>query len=126
MLTDYKFWYIRRDDSGFIIEVAVRFYEGDITTESEKVFFNPATGTDEFGDVTRYRRFKRLKKPDLNYLKKLSSEFKKEYNDNDAVIYTQKDFGIISEDDDLRDFLNKELKKDKSRVAIDEQKVIII
>lgn len=30
-LTDYKFWFIRRDDNGFITEVAVRFYEGEMT-----------------------------------------------------------------------------------------------
>ena len=30
MLTDYKFWYIKRSDNGFIEEATIRFYEGDL------------------------------------------------------------------------------------------------
>jgi len=78
---DYKFWFIRRDNDGFIIEAAVRFYEGKY---KDKV----------------YIRTKKL----------------------DTKIYTDKDFGLIKTDDELRKFLNQQLAKIKGREAIPEQK----
>ena len=109
-LTDYKFWFIERDDSGYITKAAIRFYEGVITTEIERSF----DGTEK--EITRYRRLKKLIKDDLVHLKKPSYKFIK-----DAVLYTYDDFGFISTDDELRSFLNKELAKDKERDAINEQ-----
>lgn len=113
-LTDYKFWYILRYDDIHISEAAVRFYEGEITTEDEK---ESLTGT--IKPVTRYRRFLRLQERDLNHLG--NKRYRKEANGNDAVIYTPNDFGRISTDEELRSFLNKEIKKDKKRSHIKEQ-----
>ena len=110
--TDYKFWYITRNDNGFITEAGIRFYEGDITTKNELV-------NEVLTPVTRYRRTKRLKKINLKHLDK---KFKKESSGKDAKVYNQSDFGQIKTDDELRSFLNKEIKKDKTRQAIDEQK----
>jgi len=113
MLTDYKFWYIRRDDDGFITECAVRFYEGEINTRYE------IDRDEKLVPVTRYRRMHRLKKEDLTHLK---GEFTKEMNMNDAKLYFVRDFGKIKTDNELRLFLNKELAKDELRSPIDEQK----
>lgn len=121
MLTDYKIWYIKRDDDIHISEVAVRFYEGEISTLPENV-------GGEVQDVTRYRRTKRLQTfDDLQYLAKdvggqMVLKGLKEENGNTAVVYLPEDFGVIKTDDELRLFLNKELAKDPSREPIDEQK----
>lgn len=109
MKTDYKFWYIKRDDNIHISEAAIRFYEGEVTTEGE-----------DGEPVTRYRRVKRLKETDLGHLK--SKKVKKESSGNDSIIFGQEDFGVISTDDELRLFLNKELAKDANREPIDQQK----
>ena len=104
MKTDYKFWYIRRDDFGVIEEAAIRFHEGDfVTVDGEQV----------------YKREKRLKANQLKHLK--SNKTKKELSGEDTIIYNQTDFGTISTDDELRTFLNGEVKKDKKRQVIDEQ-----
>ena len=111
---DYKFWYIRRDDNGFITDCAVRFYEGDITTELE---LNPKTNQIE--PITRYRRFKMLEEIELAHLE---AKFIKDGSGKDCVFYAKEDFGNIKTDDELRFFLNQELKKDKKREPIKEQK----
>ena len=121
MLTDYKFWYIRRDDNGFITDCAIRFYESEISTKDEQVW-DETEKKFILKPVTKYRRNKRLQKADLNYLKKGEEKFIKELSGADAVLYTQEDFGQIKTDDELRLFLNKELAKDKNRKAIPEQK----
>ncbi len=110
--TDYKFWYIKRCDNVHICEAAIRFYEGSVTTKQEVVDRVPIP-------VKKYRRSKRLSKTELNYLSTIN--FKKESSGKDVAIYTTKDFGLISTDDELREFLNKELNKDKSRSSINEQ-----
>lgn len=101
MKTDYKFWYIKREDDVHISEVAVRFYEGEVING-------------------KYVRSKRLSKKDVTHFK--GKEIKKERNSNEAIIFTTDDFGVISTDEELRKFLNKELAKDKSREPIDQQK----
>lgn len=120
MLTDYKFWFIRRDDDGFITEAGVRFYEGDITTVVER---KPGlTKTEDLNTllpITKYRRVRRLQEKDLPHLG--TKVFAKEVN-GDAPIYTPNHFGSIKTDDELCTFLNKELGKDKGRTSIDEQK----
>lgn len=113
-LTDYKFWYITRDDNGFITEIAVRFYEGDITTDLEHDAIS-----NTMKPVIRYRRTKRLKKNDLGHLVR---KFRKEKNGNDVRIYHKSEFGTIKTDDELRLFLDDELFKDKSRIPIIEQR----
>lgn len=113
MKCDYKFWYIKRDDNGFIAEAAVRFFEGDVTTENEK------DEDDNIVPVTRYRRSRRLdpsELPHLNGKKKV-----KDILGRDVATFDQNDFGQISDDDELRAFLNKEMKKDTSRDNVDEQ-----
>lgn len=109
MKTDYKFWYVSRADDGHITECAIRFYEGDITTEIENGV-----------SITRYRRTKRLGEDNLPHFKGRKS--RKEASGTDTVIFTSKDFGNIKTDDELRLFLNSQLKKDASRTPIDEQK----
>lgn|SRR3990167_5144791 len=105
MKTDYKFWYIKRNDNGFIIEVAVRFYEGEIIDG-------------------KYQRTKRLETfDDLKHLAR--NEVIRglaESNGKKVVIYLSEDFGKIKSDDELRLFLNKELAKDNGREPISEQK----
>lgn len=97
---DYKFWFIRRDDDGFIIEAGIRFFEGHFEKEI----------------------YKRTKKLDRNDLRELNAKFIKDASNNDAVFYAQKNFGKIKTDDELRLFLNKQLDKVKGREAIAEQK----
>lgn len=113
MRTDYKFWYIRRNDDGFITEAAVRFYEGDVTTELEK----DRLGRDV--SVIRYRRSKKLQGAELSHLK--SKKIVKDSLNQDAALYDSGDFGAIKTDEELRIFLNGELKKDIQRSPIDEQ-----
>lgn len=103
----YKFWYITRDDDGFIIETGIRFYEG----EKKKVGVLDF-GTNKIKTENRFVREKRLAK---NELKDLSSKAtRKEANGDDVVVYTPKHFGRIKGDDKLCLFLNKELVKDKA------------
>jgi hypothetical protein len=103
-LTDYKFWFIRRDDDGFITEAAIRFYEGE---------------TIKSGKENVYIRNKRLEAKDLKHLSSLT--YKKEIGGKDTVIYTPYNFGKIKTDNKLREFLNKELAKDKGRQPIKQQ-----
>lgn len=114
MKTDYKFWYVKRDDDGFITEATVRFYEGDYGTKKK---INYDTG--EYDDVVAYIRTKKLTKNDLGYTK--SKKFKADALGGDVLLYTPEDFGNINTDDELRAFMNTEIKKDKSREPIPEQ-----
>jgi len=112
MQTSYKFWYITRDDDGYITECAIRFYEGETSKKLEYV------DIDRQEEVTRYRRVKRLNRADLSHF----SVFKKEANGNDTVVFNQSDFGSIKTDQELIAFLNVQLAKDGSRTPINEQK----
>lgn len=103
--TDYKFWYIQRNDAGQIMEAAVRFYEGDYVEKNGKQV---------------YVREKRLEDKDLKHLG--NEKFMVEKSGDEAVIYTPVDFGVIYTDDELRAFLDREISKDKSREVIPEQK----
>jgi hypothetical protein len=112
--TDYKFWYIQRDDAGFITEVGIRFYEGAVASELER---NSDTGTLE--PVTRYRRSARLTEAQMAYL---GTGFVTESSGARAKRYTAAQFGRIKTDTQLRDFLDLEIQKDLTREPIDEQK----
>lgn len=112
MKTDYKFWYISRNDNIHISECAVRFYEGEVTTL-------PEMGVDGTKMVTRYRRSKKLSKSDMPHNK--DRAVKLESAGSETLIYTTEDFGVISTDDELRLFLNGELAKDTKRSPIEEQ-----
>jgi len=117
MKTDYKFWYITRNDNGFIIECAIRFYEGDITTEDE---YNPLT--QQLEPVTRYRRTKTLTSTELSHL---GVGFVKDLNGKDSKVYTPKDFGSIKTDNELRLFLNNQINKDPIRTVVDDQSELV-
>lgn len=105
--TDYKFWFITRDDNGVIQKATVRFYEGDTVREDE---------------VSRYVRTKQLKVEDLKHLSKNGKlRTMKESTGDDCVYYDKEDFGDISTDDELRTFINSEIRKDKTREVINEQ-----
>mgnify|MGYP001561892821 FL=1 len=110
--TDYKFWYIKRNDDGFMTEAAVRFYDGEYQIiEGKEV----------------YKRIKRLSvlNGELNHLadKDGNIGYTHEANEKDAVIFLPRHFGKIKTDDELRDFLNKEIAKDKGRKLIKEQEL---
>jgi hypothetical protein len=126
MKIEYKFCFITRDDDGFIVNCGIRYYEGDVTTEDEKDMFG------KLASITRHRRTKRLKKIDLPHL--ATREVKLEailidgkmfFGGGEAFLYTPKDFGQIKTDDELRVFLNSELRKD-TRTPVDEQNTLDI
>jgi len=118
MRTDYKFWYIKRDDNGYIRNVAVRLYEGDYQNKQVE---------DENGNlVTKsvYTRTKRLESfDDLKHLaKKNKIRGVTENSGKFCMYYDTSDFGDnIKTDEELITFLNGEIKKDKLRDAINEQ-----
>ena len=97
---DYKFWYIKRDDNNKITEAGVRFFTGSITTLNVQNPFGIVKA------VTRYRRSGRVQTYPSSF-----RNFAIDGNNNIGKIYTPQDFGNISTDDELRLFLNKELKK---------------
>ena len=108
MFKDYKFWFIRRDDYGFITEAGINFYEG----KYEEIT-NPITKQPE----TVYVRKNKLKTPSFNKKpKKINRK-----DGSESMRYTSEDFGDIKTDDELREFLNKELANVKGRKAIPEQ-----
>ena len=97
MDVQYKFRWILRDDDGIIIQVCIAFYSG----------------------IYKDGRFsirRKLKKTSLRYLR--SKRFK-----GDEVLYGPENFGVISTDNELRNFLNTEIAKDKTRKAIPEQRL---
>ncbi len=111
-LTSYKFWYIQRNDNVHISKAAIRFYEGTKSVQIVK-------DIDGEKSVDRDRVEKRLQKSDLPQFK--NRAIVKEYSGDDCFIYTPKDFGVITTDDELRVFLNGEIKKDKNHNPIAEQ-----
>lgn len=116
MYTDYKWWYVKRDDDGFITEATVRFHEGEYQT---KII--------EGEEKQVYVRTKKLnvEKGELSHLKKTDGKisYAKEIDGTGNIAYTQKEFGKIKTDDELRAFCNKEIAKDKGREVIKEQKI---
>jgi len=109
---DYKWWFVRRDDSGKITEVAVRFYEGDYQDLPDPL-------TQEL--VSTYVRSAKLTDKELP--NNLKGKAGKDSAENYAHFYTAKDFGDISTDDELREFCNGELAKNESKTPITEQEV---
>jgi hypothetical protein len=115
MKTSYKFWYVTKADNVHISEVAVRFYEGEITTEDELVQ-NLITREDVIKPVTRYRRIKQLTQKEVKHEK--NRRVKKDMFDNDCFIYTDKDFGVTADLKDVSNYIERVLKKDKEREPI--------
>lgn len=104
MFIDYKFWYIKRDDDGFIIEVAVKFFRGDITTELENG-----------QNVTRYRRNLRFNK---SILDNFNLQVVFDSANNPALLLTSGQFGQIKTDEELRSFCNQKLAQLGQRLGI--------
>ncbi len=102
MFTDYKWWFVRRDDGGFITEAAVRFFEGGFEIVNGKSLY--------------IRKRTLVSDNELKHLRKGVDP------KNRCVYYTPDDFGQIKTDDELREFCNREISKDKSREVIKEQK----
>jgi len=121
MRTDYKFWYITRDDDGYITECAVRFYEGEFKTVKQKDIsdFDEKTGEFKEIDVLQYIRSKKLTKTDLPHITK--GKTKNDNSGEEVIVFTSDDFGVISTDDELRKFLNREIVEDKVRQPLYEQ-----
>lgn len=83
MYADFKLVYIRRNTQGYISEAVVKFFEGQISNETE--VFTESEGGNR--NVSRYRRSGLLS----------------------AQTYTDKDFGQIKTDDDLNSWLKTKL-----------------
>lgn len=114
MFTDYKWWYIKRDDNDFITEVAVRFFEGEYKIIDGKEKYVRTRRLETITDLAHLV----LQIDGQEVLKGVT-----EQTGEKAVFYTQEDFGQIKTDDELRTFLNKEIAKDKGRQVINEQKI---
>ena len=115
MQIDYKFWYIKKDDNGFITECTVRFYEGSTMPVSVT---HPITG--DTIQMDKHVRTKRLKKVDMPDNK--SATFVPEgVTQNEVAVYTSDDFGVTDDEDVVRAFLNTEIAKDNSRTPISVQ-----
>ena len=111
---DYKFWFIRRDDDGFITEAGINFYEGTYKKLKKK---DPRSGIEY--DSEEYVREKKLNKLELA---DISPRIRTRKDNSHSVIYYTSDFGQIKTDEELRDFLNQQLAKIGGREAIAEQK----
>ena len=104
LFQDYKWWFVKRDDNGFITEVAVRFYEGEHQT-IEGVLTYVRTAKLGAGDMPETRSGT----PVLDSV----SAYARHYNQND--------FGHIKTDDELRAFCDAQLALDTTRTPIPEQ-----
>jgi hypothetical protein len=110
--TDYKWWFVRRDDDGYITEVGVRFCQGEYQSITDELS----------GSVTnQYVRTERLAANNMPDGRLGSDAF--ESSGKYARQYTQADFGLIKTDEELRAFCDKELSKDTVRKVISAQSV---
>lgn len=112
MRINFDFWYILRDDDGFIQEAGVHYYEGDYFTVAK---IDPETMKSK--DTLEYKRTKKLGMSEIGHVNK----FRTDEQGHDACVYTTEDFGRIQSDDELVSFLEGEIKKDTARQVIDEQ-----
>lgn len=110
---DYKFWFIKRDDDGYITECAIRFYEG----EPKDVQLEDVV-TKEKKTVNKYIRSRRLGEDDMKAFK---GETKHEMSGLPVRLYT--DLGKIKTNEELCEFLNKELSNHPTLEAVDAQKI---
>lgn len=110
MKISYKFNHITKADDIHISEVGVRFYEGDT------VLVQSLSGE----EVPQYKLMRRLGVEDIESEREVRFDI---YN-QPYFIYTDKDFGVTTDVDDIRIFLNKVIAKDKNRTPEDTQKAI--
>ena len=128
-LTDYKWWCVNRDDDGYITFARIHIHEGEYRMLDREM---PDGKTEQ---VNTYVRLKTLGFASLTELSHISDRDShviwRERTDKDgkvvkipALQFTDKDFGKIRTDDELRAFCSGLLKLDTTRTAIDEQKVV--
>lgn len=110
-LTDYKIWYIARDDYGAITDVAVRIFEGHLITHPVQEL----DGTTRLETV--YQRTHRLTAQQTSYL---GPGFISD-GAHEARHYTAQDFGVIATSRQLQDFLDAQIQHDPWRTPIHEQ-----
>ncbi len=84
MLTKYTIWYFRQLDDIHIDECAVSFHQGAMDNVNH--VFIPSVKIN-------------------NHTSLKNQPIKKDFNGNDWVIFTDKDFGKITTKDELRTFL---------------------
>lgn len=128
MRTQYKFAWIDRGDGsivngveqadGPIRRVAVRFFEGEVSSAVE---VDPGVGSAI--RIMRYRNTRRLGVDDLAHL---ARSVEADRFGNPIVVYTASDFGETSNIEDVSAFLRLELKKDVTREPIETQKASIV
>ena len=109
METSYKFWFITRDDDGFIIKCAVKFFEGETSEQEDDTPLGPQT-------LTRYRASKELQGADLPHF--INREKMLDMRGMETVVFTYVDFGAIKEEVELRAYLNGQLQLDAARAAV--------
>lgn len=105
--TDYKIWYIKRDDNVHISEAGVRFFEGRIERKTVK-----GVQTDV------YIRERKIPFEELSYLD--SNKFRMETTGVKSVVYTPAEFGVITTDNQLRLYLNNQIAKDTGHLIVPE------
>lgn len=113
-LVDYKFWFITRDDAGFIVRAGIRFFQGSVTPEAE---YNIVDGT--FQTVTRYRRTAQLSGAILSSA--LGLPIINDSAGNPAILVSSAQFGAIKTDSELCAYLNSLLVSLPSYQAIPQQ-----
>jgi hypothetical protein len=108
MYISYKFFYVSKDnDSGLITEAAVRFYEGE---DQEVEVTDPVTN--EVTTVTQYVRVNRLGHTDVP---EIGGTWRTDGDNQPISVFTPAQFGEISDEDELRLFLNQEMAKHETR-----------
>ena len=115
--TQYKFKYIIRDDDVFITEIAVSFFEGTYTASKE--MRHPITGA-VIGNEPHFDFERKLHPTELGHLKTTKAKQSLQ-NDQVYMVYDASDFGAISTQEELIDFLDDEIIKDTSRKPIPDQ-----
>ena len=103
----YKYWYIIKDDNGFVTEAGVRLYEGGFQNVSVQ------QRDSSFADEERFVREKSLKRSDVAFMGDRASKFMK--SGKEVFVFTSKDFGDFKDKDVLKLFLNREIAKDATR-----------
>lgn len=117
--TNYKIWFTKRNDDGFITEVAIRVFEGEYQDKEVE---------DENGNVITKNVFvmtKRLESFDelSHFAKDGELRGTTENTGKFCVYFNTSDFGSeLRTDEEITTFLNGEIKKDTLREVIDEQK----
>lgn len=98
MLTNYFLWYTKKDDDVHFSEVGVIFFEGAEVVDKGK---------------SVYRVTRSLTKEDISHIK--CTKMAQRDDGKNVAIFTPQDFGVISDEGELRVFLNTQLALDATR-----------